>query len=57
MGVSTFSHRGDGSATYPIEEMGQQHKLLQPWHGPYLVIRKDDLDVTVTKVGILPSAS
>ena len=35
---------------FPQEESGKQRKLSRPRHGPYRIIAKNDLDVTMVKV-------
>ena len=35
---------------FPGDEMGQNRKLSQPWHGPYRIISLDKPNVTVQKV-------
>ena len=35
------------------EETGKMRKLLQPWHGPYRIVSRDDPDVTITKLYFL----
>ena len=42
---------------FPHEETGKKHKLSKPWHGPYRIIHKDDLDVTVVSVHFSESGS
>jgi len=32
---------------FPKEDSGKNHKLSLPWHGPYRVIEKRDLDITL----------
>ena len=35
---------------FPSDETGRMRKLAWLWHGPYRVVRVDELDVTVEKV-------
>ena len=35
---------------FPQDETGKDRKLSHPWHGPYRIISRDDLDVTVKKI-------
>ena len=35
---------------FPQEESGPKRELSRPWHGPYRVISKNDLEVEVVKV-------
>ena len=35
---------------FPAEETGQNHKLSNPWHGPYRILSRKDPDVTASKV-------
>ena len=35
---------------FPQEESGPKRELSRPWHGPYKVISKNDLEVEVVKV-------
>ena len=39
-----------GSSVFPRDEVGRNRKLSRPWHGPYHVIEKKDLDITLCKV-------
>ena len=35
---------------FPAEETGRNRKLSNPWHGPYRILMRNDLDITATKV-------
>lgn len=35
---------------FPQDEIGRQHKLSRPWHGPYRIVDRRDPHVTVVKV-------
>ena len=35
---------------FPQDKTGKDHKLSQPWHGPYRIVSHNDADVTVVKI-------
>ena len=35
---------------FPADDTGKQRKLSRPWHGPYHVVSKNNINITATKV-------